>query len=217
MKKKVCFVVGIIWGIISVFLIIATLTGQINIYGIDGWIFWIAIIMLPAISSALLVYIDNTPHTHYYTNALTGEDVQKICPDKNSFPRHMKIFAAVIIVIVVGAAVGGFKAYNQGHLDGYQDGYSKAESESNEEAYANTLNSITQQVSLYEGYLTTLLDNAVFVTEHGEKYHRFGCHYIIDSDKFWIYNSENAKAQGYDACSYCFGKDAQTFLIEDLN
>lgn len=217
MKKKVCFVVGIIWGIISIFLIIATLTGQINIYGIDGWIFWIAIIMLPAISSALLIYIDNTPRTHYYTNALTGEDVQKICPDKNSFPRHMKIFATVIIVIVVGAAVGGFKAYDQGHLDGYDDGYDAAESESHEEMYANTLDSITQQVSLYEKYLTYFLDSAVFVTEYGEKYHRLNCHYITDSDRFKIYNPENAEVQGYDACSYCFSKDAQTYLTEDLN
>lgn len=217
MKKKVCFVVGIIWGIISIFLIIATLTGQMNIYGIDGWIFWIAIITLPAISSALLIYIDNAPHIHHHKDALTDEDIQEIYPDKNSFPRHMKIFATVIIVIVVGATIGVFKAYDQGHFDGYQDGYSKAESESNEGAYANTLNSITQQVSLYEGYLTALLDNAVFVTEYGEKYHRFGCHYIQDSERFKIYNPENAEIQGYDACSYCFGKDAQTFLIEDLN
>ena len=141
--------------------------------------------------------------------------------EKKQMPKSTKICIGIIIALIVAMSVGGYLVYDWGHYDGYQKGYDVgydyAESESNEEAYANTLNSITQQVSLYEGYLTTLLDNAVFVTEHGEKYHRFGCHYIIDSDKFWIYNSENAKAQGYDACSYCFGKDAQTFLIEDLN
>lgn len=55
-------------------------------------------------------------------------------------------------------------------------------------------------------------NNAVIVTEYGEKYHTFGCQYIEESS-FWIYNSEAAKSMGYEPCSVCFkGNFTQDYL-----
>lgn len=122
---------------------------------------------------------------------------------KKRLPKSTIACLCIIIALTIGGVISSFAAYNVAYDDGYGDGYDDAELESKED--------------VYEIYLVALLDHAVFVTEYGEKYHRFGCHYIIDSDKFWIYNVENAKVQGYDACSYCFGKDAETFLAEDLS
>ena len=215
MKKKVCFVVGIIWGIISIFLIIATLTGQMNIYGIDGWIFWIAIIMLPAISSALLIYIDNAPHIHHHKDALTDEDIQEIYPDKNSFPRHMKIFATVIIVIVVAATIGGFKAYDQGHLDGYSVGYDEGYEIGYDEGYDIGYDEGYSEAEYDNGendlgtsnnYLTTDTAPAgtVWVTPHGEKYHESWCQYISGRyDLTYFNDADEAMSAGYSPCSVC--------------
>ena len=46
-------------------------------------------------------------------------------------------------------------------------------------------------------------DYAVIVTEHGTKYHHYGCYHIKDQD-FYIYNIDNAKHQGYTPCKDCF-------------
>lgn len=45
-------------------------------------------------------------------------------------------------------------------------------------------------------------DYAVMVTEHGEKYHTYGCQYV-EGRTFWIYNVEAAISRGYEPCSVC--------------
>lgn len=48
------------------------------------------------------------------------------------------------------------------------------------------------------------LDSAVIVEDNGDKYyHRLGCPNMGDFESFWVYNSENAKANGYKACGTC--------------
>ena len=121
---------------------------------------------------------------------------------KKIIPKSTKICIIIIVAFVFAAGIGGYLGGQHLYNTAYNDGYSQAKSESNE--------------STYKGYLTYFLDCAVFVTEKGEKYHRLGCYYIQDSKRFWVYNPENAENQGYDACSYCFGKDAPTFIEEDL-
>lgn len=148
---------------------------------------------------------NTTENTIHGSAAEIEQNVTKVNPTTSSssqvkkhLPKSTVVCLCVIIVLIIGCVVSSFAAYNAA----YDEGYSYAELESNED--------------LYEEYLTIFLDNAVFITEYGDKYHRLGCYYIADSDRFKIYNPENAKVQGYDACSYCFGKDAETFLAEDL-
>ena len=140
--------------------------------------------------------------------------------EKKRLPKSTKFCIGLIAALVVAMGVGSYFIYDWGHYNGYQEGYSLGHDEGYEsgsgDAESIELWETAQQVSLYENYLTYFLDSAVFVTEYGEKYHRYRCHYIQDSERYKIYNPENAEAQGYDACSYCFGKDAQTYLIEDL-
>ena len=45
---------------------------------------------------------------------------------------------------------------------------------------------------------------AVIVGDDGtKKYHKYGCSYLDTSDGLWIFNTENAKYQGYKPCSHC--------------
>lgn len=47
---------------------------------------------------------------------------------------------------------------------------------------------------------------AVIVPDNGSrKYHKYGCSHLDLSDGYWIFNVENAKYQGYKACSHCCG------------
>lgn len=47
------------------------------------------------------------------------------------------------------------------------------------------------------------MDHACIVTSTGQKYHRYGCSHIENSD-FWIYNTEAAEQKGYTPCSDCW-------------
>lgn len=48
------------------------------------------------------------------------------------------------------------------------------------------------------------LDNRIaMVTLTGQKYHTYDCHYFQNSDGFYAYNVEAAKAKGYTPCSVC--------------
>lgn len=59
----------------------------------------------------------------------------------------------------------------------------------------------------YEDELDWLLNEAVFVTETGNRYHKATCQYIHNADGYWIYNDENAEYKGYTPCKVCFGED----------
>lgn len=51
--------------------------------------------------------------------------------------------------------------------------------------------------------LDYLSSNAVFVTETGNKYHRYNCD-ILGARSYWIYNIELAESMGYEPCSECW-------------
>lgn len=59
----------------------------------------------------------------------------------------------------------------------------------------------------YEDELDWLLNEAVFVTETGNRYHKATCQYIHNADEYWIYNDNKAKSLGYTPCKVCFGED----------
>lgn len=128
------------------------------------------------------------------------------------------VVIAVIITLLLSAAIAylsGQSVVYEAYDRGYDKGVSDTEADSKEEMYKNNADVLIEQVSRYEEYLTFFLDNAVFVTEHGEKYHRFQCQYIRNST-YWIYNVEAAQSHGFDACSVCFGKDASDYLADNL-
>lgn len=57
-----------------------------------------------------------------------------------------------------------------------------------------------------ENYAAQLYENhACIVSSSGSatKYHRYSCHYVDDFDRFYIFNIENAKHQGYQPCLEC--------------
>jgi len=64
--------------------------------------------------------------------------------------------------------------------------------------------SLNEYIDELDGQLDYFMNTAVFVTEHGKKYHKATCGYIQNSDGVFIYNIENAEAKGYEPCSRCF-------------
>ena len=52
-------------------------------------------------------------------------------------------------------------------------------------------------------------NNAVIVTENGEKYHKYNCQYI-QGKSYYIYNVEAAQAYGYSPCEVCFKEQDDT-------
>lgn len=83
------------------------------------------------------------------------------------------------------------KAYNRGHLVGEGIGYKKGYAEGRE-----LYTEIKDEYRFFHNY-------AVIVTSTGKKYHRYNCHHIKNRT-FYIYNTSNAKAQGYTACLDCY-------------
>ena len=43
----------------------------------------------------------------------------------------------------------------------------------------------------------------MFVTGHGEKYHKYDCQYM-QGKEYWILNISAAQGKGYEPCSKCF-------------
>lgn len=63
-----------------------------------------------------------------------------------------------------------------------------------------------ESLKSYESELDWYMSNAVLVTDEGSCYHKSCCQYV-DGKSFYIYNVENARAQGYRKCKVCFGDD----------
>lgn len=107
-----------------------------------------------------------------------------------------------------GYAVGEKDGYNTGHSEGYNkghsDGYAKGKSEGynsgvaagKKEAAAQSTqsSSSTQQ--------KTKIEVTVYVTDTGEKYHRYNCSYLKNSKK--PISLTTAQTLGYTACSRCW-------------
>lgn len=57
----------------------------------------------------------------------------------------------------------------------------------------------------YQSELSFWNGSAVICTTTGTKYHHYGCEHLKDVKSIYIYNVENAKAQGYTPCLDCCG------------
>ena len=45
---------------------------------------------------------------------------------------------------------------------------------------------------------------AIVVSERKDaKYHTYDCHFVRDSNEFWLYNTELAKTKGHEPCKVC--------------
>lgn len=62
------------------------------------------------------------------------------------------------------------------------------------------INNLNSELGFYE-------NNAVLVSEHGEKYHKYTCQYM-KGKAYWIFNVEAAESKGYEPCSVCFGDES---------
>lgn len=82
---------------------------------------------------------------------------------------------------------GRESGYSDGYDDGYSDGYDEASGVSN--------NSYTYVPPPPQSNQTT----TVYVTDYGDKYHRWGCQYLWDSSN--AISLTTAIARGYTACS----------------
>ena len=59
----------------------------------------------------------------------------------------------------------------------------------------NMTNSLKDEYDFYNSHAVIIGDDDYF-------YHTYSCKYL-DLRSFYIYNIENAKAQGYEPCPYC--------------
>ena len=91
---------------------------------------------------------------------------------------------------------------------GYAEGY-RAAAEEHENDYGSTQEHVYEEPSYSDSSSnssssgeTSSVSYTVYITDTGSKYHRSGCQYLSNS-KIPIDINE-AKAQGYTACSRCF-------------
>ena len=87
----------------------------------------------------------------------------------------------------IGYVEGKSIGYDNGKKVGYNEGYSKG---------YGYYERVEDEYQFFHEY-------AVIVTTTGKKYHRYDC-YHINNRRFYIYNIENAKAQGYTPCLDCY-------------
>lgn len=83
-----------------------------------------------------------------------------------------------------------------------------SEIQSSEKSLASYKESYIAVSSLNEEMRTELYfwsNSAVICTTTGAKYHHYGCEHLKDVKSIYIYNVENAKAQGYTPCLDCCG------------
>ncbi|MDY4080139.1 MAG: hypothetical protein SOY97_00760 [Candidatus Metalachnospira sp.] len=69
------------------------------------------------------------------------------------------------------------------------------------------INSLKSEIRFYE-------NNAVFVTGHGEKYHKYDCQYM-QGKEYWILNISAAQGKGYEPCSKCFPEKNKDSTMEE--
>lgn len=119
-------------------------------------------------------------------------------------PRHSKLVIVLSIgLIFMILAYCGTKM----NLDHSRDRLDEVNAalnvmEKNYDSLSEQYESIVAQRNEMKSELYFWQDYAVIVTEHGEKYHTYGCQYIEGRD-FWIYNVGAAIGWGYTPCSVC--------------
>ena len=148
----------------------------------------------------------------------------------NKLARSTKICIAVIVVLLLGSAVGGYQLYNyaydqgcskaeerydEGYTSGYNKGYDKgyrlgknagydSAMDANEQSSASTSETTSDTNT---SYMTTdsAPDGVVWVTRYGDKYHKSYCRYISGKNNLSYFDSAaDAENSGYSACSVCY-------------
>ena len=115
--------------------------------------------------------------------------------------RARVLFACSILTILVMAGLFIYEMgeqvketeYVQVELDVAKENY---------EQIKNQYSNVRSERNEMRSELNFWKDYAVVVTEHGEKYHTYGCQYV-EGREFWIYNVEAAISRGYEPCSVC--------------
>lgn len=107
-----------------------------------------------------------------------------------------------------GYAEGKSAGYDEGKTDGYNSGYSNGFSEGKEsvKTTASTASTASSPSSSSSGTSTPAVSEpqsvTVYITNTGSKYHRSGCQYLRKS--CIPISLDDAKSQGYTACSKCW-------------
>ena len=113
------------------------------------------------------------------------------------------VFAVIIIVLAFITAFKTVKANDYKYeLIEMSDKYSHYSSACNEysnraEQLENEYTSVIEEYDFYHSF-------AVICYDSDKRYHKFGCDCTNENESFYIYNIDNAKAQGYTKCSVCF-------------
>lgn len=210
MNKKLRTVLGVTWGIISIFLALnyfvgGTLFDEFRSDFIFGIILTL-ILVLTTLSAYAFIYADDEPHIHHYRDALTGDEIEKQTPSENNVSKNVKIFITVIFAIFICfgivAYMGGQHIYHEGYDKGRDAGYEVGYDEGRTDGYSDGFNARDN----YDDPAPSeeVPDTAVFVTPHGKKYHEFGCQYVSNKTDIGYYDTaEEAELDGYTPCSEC--------------
>ena len=117
-----------------------------------------------------------------------------------------KFFAILMCAVPWGlCAVLGYRMMqiertSQAQIQAQQERITQLETSVGDKDTAIT--SYRTRIAGYQQELRFWENNAVIVTQSGEKYHTYWCQYIEGKD-FTIYNVESAVRRGYEPCSVC--------------
>ncbi len=134
-------------------------------------------------------------------------------------PGFIAVYIASAVLLVIVASVLSWKLSVARAHEEYQSELSQAWSQSQKDMQ------MARRASYDLGYehgceeteaelrneLEFYRDNAVIVTESGEKYHKYGCYHLLGS-RYYIYNVELAESFGYTPCSDCWDKQSGNLL-----
>lgn len=96
-----------------------------------------------------------------------------------------------------GHAAGVLKGYDDGQSDGYESGYRDGKNAANLYSYTPP----TQTPSTSYSATDSDYEITVYITDTGNKYHRYTCQYLYDS--CYSISLEDAIYEGYEPCSVC--------------
>jgi hypothetical protein len=108
--------------------------------------------------------------------------------------RDTKFFISIglVIILTVVAAIG-WVAFGQERI----------ELQTANDLKQTYWNQYTSAQSDYQE-LKTFMDHSVVIVPEGSRtYHKYGCSELAGITSYYIYNPENAAAQGYHECSIC--------------
>ena len=109
-------------------------------------------------------------------------------------PRHTRLFAFSAILILIFLIAFLFdRAYESGKRDGITSGFSNGYTSGYYDGYSEDRSRLA--------FPADCLDDTVYITETGSKYHQDGCQYLRSSQ---ISTTRlDAIAEGYGPCSRC--------------